>query len=241
MIGLQRNHQDYVDLLIIQATSPPTEIVSQGFDAIREYFRQFEREGVDNVYEAKLLILGEVGAGKTSLANKLINANYTLREEKSTHGINVLKWSFPVEGDRQFKVNIWDFGGQEIYHATHKFFLTRRSLYALVADTHKDDTDFSYWLNVVELLNDGSPLLIIKNEKQDRHREINERELRGQFNSLKEVLATNLATNRGLEEVKHEIEHYIRKLPHIGTPLPKTWVRVQEQARKRPAQLYFAG
>ena len=77
------------------------------------------------VHEAKLLILGEVGAGKTSLANKLINANYTLREEKSTHGINVLKFlPFPVEGDRQFKVNIWDFGGQEIYHATHKFFLT---------------------------------------------------------------------------------------------------------------------
>ena len=51
---------------------------------------------------------------------------------------------------------------------------------------------------------------------------------------MKEVLATNLATNRGLEEVKHEIEHYIRKLPHIGTPLPKTWVRVQEQLEKDP-------
>lgn len=207
---------------------PPIEIASKGIEAIREYFRQIRQEGVDYLYEAKLLILGEGGAGKTTLANKLLDANYTLRDEKSTTGVDVLKWSFPIEGDRQFTANIWDFGGQEIYHATHQFFLTRRSLYALVADTRKEDTDFYYWLNVAELLSGGSPLLIIKNEKQDRQREINERLLKGQFDSLRGVLATNLATNRGLEEVKEEIKHYIKKLPHIGSPLPKTWVRVRE-------------
>jgi len=33
---------------------------------------------------------------------------------------------------RSRSVNIWDFGGQEIYHATHQFFLTHRSLYLLL-------------------------------------------------------------------------------------------------------------
>ncbi|MBE7536059.1 MAG: hypothetical protein HS124_10055 [Anaerolineales bacterium] len=69
---------------------------------------------------------------------------------------------------------------------------------------------------------------LVKNEKQDRHREINERRLRGEFGNLKEVLATNLATNRGLENVIDEIKHQIVKLPHIGSPLPKTWVRVRD-------------
>jgi internalin A len=32
----------------------------------------------------------------------------------------------------QAHLNVWDFGGQEIMHATHQFFLTRRSLYLLV-------------------------------------------------------------------------------------------------------------
>ena len=27
---------------------------------------------------------------------------------------------------------VWDFGGQQIYHATHQFFLTKSSLYVLV-------------------------------------------------------------------------------------------------------------
>jgi internalin A len=214
--------------------SPPIEIASNGIEALREYFRQLDQEGVDYLYEAKLLILGEGGAGKTTFANKILDSEYTLKDEISTKGVDVLKWSFPIEGGRQFRVNIWDFGGQEIYHATHQFFLTKRSLYALVADTRKEDTDFYYWLNAAELLSENSPLLIIKNEKQDRHRELNERSLKGQFDSLKEVLATNLETNRGLTEAKEEIKHYIRKLPHIGTRLPKTWVRVREQLEKDP-------
>jgi GTPase SAR1 family protein len=217
--------------------NPPIEVARRGVDAIRQYFRQLDQEGVDHLYEAKLLILGEGGAGKTTFAHKILDPNYALRAEESTKGVDVLRWSFRLEGverSRQFQVNIWDFGGQEIYHATHQFFLTRRSLYVLVADTRKEDTDFYYWLNIAELLSDGSPLLIVKNEKQDRHREIPELQLKGEFKSLKEVVATNLATNRGLKEVKAEIEHYIQKLPHIGTPLPKTWVRVRGRLEKDP-------
>jgi len=209
--------------------TPPQEVAEGGIGAIREYFRQLTEQGQDRLYEAKLLILGEGGAGKTTLAKKIENPNYVLQDEKTTEGVDVTTWSFPLEGGKSFRVNIWDFGGQEIYHATHQFFLTKRSLYALVADTRKEDTDFYYWLNVIELLSDSSPLLIIKNEKQDRHRELNQRQLHGQYENLKEVLATNLETNRGLDKVKIEIEHYIKNLPHIGSPLPKTWVRVREK------------
>ena len=174
-------------------------------------------------------IVGEPGAGKTTLAKKIENKDYALRhDEFSTEGIDVTQWQFPLGNGKSFQVNIWDFGGQEIYHATHQFFLTKRSLYAVVADSRKEDTDFNYWLNVVELLSENSPLLIIKNEKQDRKREINERQLRGQFTNLKETLATNLATKQGLSDILSKIKHYVENLPHIGTPLPKTWVQVRQ-------------
>ncbi|RCJ25694.1 GTPase [Nostoc sp. ATCC 43529] len=207
----------------------PPEIRKKGVRGIINFYRQQLEQETDRLYEAKLLIVGEGGAGKTTLAKKIQDQKYTLQQdENTTEGIDIIQWKFLLDNNREFQVNIWDFGGQEIYHATHQFFLTKRSLYALVADTRKEDTDFYYWLNVVELLSDNSPLLIVKNEKQDRKREINERDLRREFTNFKETLTTNLATDRGLPEILNKIKHYISNLPHVGTELPKTWVKVRE-------------
>jgi internalin A len=205
----------------------PLEIRGKECREIINFYSQLEQE-TDHIYEAKLLIVGEGRAGKTTLANKIQSSDYQLQEEDSTQGIDVIQWKFPLDNGKEFRVNIWDFGGQAIYHTTHQFFLTKRSLYTLVVDTRKEDTDFYYWLNVVELLSDNSPLLIIKNEKQERQREINERQLRGRFTNLKETLPTNFATQRGLPEILKQIKHHISNLPHVGTELPKTWVKVRE-------------
>ncbi|MGC1527402.1 MAG: COR domain-containing protein, partial [Phormidesmis sp.] len=176
----------------------------------------------------KLILIGEGGAGKTSLAKKIDSETYELTEdEQSTEGIDVIRWDFPLADGNTFRVNIWDFGGQEIYHATHQFFLTKRSLYLLVADTRQENTDFYYWLKIVELLSDSSPVLIIKNEKQDRQCEIDEGLFKGQFNNLKDSFPTNLKDNRGLDQIKDAIRYHISQLPHVGQPLPKIWVRVR--------------
>ncbi|WP_158623299.1 COR domain-containing protein [Corallococcus sp. CA053C] len=231
--------------------TPPEEVVAQGVGAIKNYWRQRAEVGTDYLCEAKLIIVGEPGAGKTSLANKILKPEYELRpEEKSTEGIDVLRWSFPasirprsgaspVPFVRDFHVNIWDFGGQEIYHSTHQFFLTRRSVYVLVSDSRKEDTDFYYWLSVVELLSEGSPIIVVMNEKQDRRRDMDEAGVRGRFPGLREVMAANLNGNRGLEDVVRTVRHHLEGLPHIGEALPTTWRRVRE-ALERDTRNYIS-
>ncbi|WP_103666629.1 COR domain-containing protein [Pseudanabaena sp. BC1403] len=225
-----------LDLRNNPLSSPPLEVAEKGIVAIREYFQQLEVEGKDYLYEAKLLIVGEGGAGKTTLANKMIDPNYKLREEEeTTKGIDVIRCSFSFEdGKKSFSVNIWDFGGQEIYHATHQYFLTKRSVYALVADTRNEDTPFYYWLNVVELLSDKSPILIVNNEKQDRKREININQLKVEFDNLEGIIAVNLKTGRGFRKLIRAFQYYLTELPHIGTVLPKTWIKVRQTLENSP-------
>ncbi len=224
----QLSNLSYLNLSNNPLEDPPIEVAERGIKAIREYFRQKREAGEDTLYEAKLLIVGEGEAGKTTLAGKINDPNSPLpKPDESTHGIDVKEWHFDFRGN-DCRVNIWDFGGQEIYHNTHQFFLTKRSLYLLVADSRKEHTQLDYWLNIIELLSGDSPLLIIKNEKNNRPVQINESQLRGRFENLKETLATNLADNRGLENIISHIQHCIANLDHIGSKLPKTWTRVRE-------------
>jgi Leucine-rich repeat (LRR) protein/GTPase SAR1 family protein len=192
------------------------------------YFQTQDPKATEPLYEAKFIIVGEGEAGKTTLAKKLQDPDYALKsDEESTQGIDVIRWDFIQPNGKPFRVNIWDFGGQDIYHATHQFFLTARSLYTLVVDNRRENPNLYYWLNVVRLYSNDSPIFIVKNEKGDRNCELNERQLRSEFLQLKESLPTNLSSNRGLEKIQHFIQTHIANLPHIQLPIPKTWVKIR--------------
>src|ERR1019366_897271 len=110
---------DQVDSISVEGcplTNPPPEIVKQGNDAILNYFRERETGGVDHLFEAKMLILGEGGAGKTSLLRRLYQPGQPLPAvDETTRGISIYRHEFKMKDGRPFRLNVWDFGGQEIY------------------------------------------------------------------------------------------------------------------------------
>ncbi len=216
-------------------TNPPPEIAAQGNDAILDYFAERAQGEVDHLYEAKMLILGEGGAGKTSLLRRLYNPAEALPTEKeTTRGIEIHKHEFKMKNGRTFRLNIWDFGGQQIYHATHQFFLTHRSLYVLVDDTRKDhksvsDEGFKYWLELIEVFGGHSPTLIFQNEKGDRSKSIDFGGIRKRYDNVKDLYAGNLDRRNAVRKVRDGIEFYAANLSHVGDELPSRWIMVREE------------
>lgn len=213
--------------------TPPPEVARRGLKAIRDYYRQRREQGVDYLYEAKLLIVGEGGAGKTTLANTIQTPGYAIGGEESTKGIVVSPWKFKLADGKEFRVNIWDFGGQEIYKSTHQFFLTKRSLYVLLADDRKQDTDFQYWLKTIELWGEESPAIVAKNEREGHRRQMNNTRLMADFRCLRAVLDINLKTGEGVRTLIAAIEEHISRLPHVGNALPANWVKVRKALERR--------
>lgn len=211
---------------------PPIEVLSKGKGSVISFYEQSDEYGKVQIFEAKLLIVGAGGAGKTTLIKKLLNPGYKVPcEEESTHGIQIYNYSFHSLLNEQtihFNSNIWDFGGQEIYHSTHQFFLTKRSLYILVADNRKEDTDFDYWLYTISLFSNNSPMYIILNEKNNRYRELNVQNLKKHFPTLKDVLKVNFVNNRGLAGLRESIEYELAHLDHIGDFLPVKWAAIKD-------------
>lgn len=212
-------------------TTPPLEIVKEGNTAILRYFDELEDKGVDYLNEGKLLLVGEGGVGKTSLCRKLEKDDADLpEEEERTRGIDVLRLPIAGKDGTPFYMNIWDFGGQDIYHATHRFFLTRRSLYVLLTETRRQDDNFDYWIPNIHLFGGGSPILVVNNKRDGFPRQVSIGAFRKNeaFNIQGTVHEVNLKNGEGVARLKSDICHHIQQLPLVGNPVPKTWVQVRE-------------
>lgn len=219
--------------------SPPIEIVMRGIKSIKEYFEGIKNdEEIDFLYEIKLLLVGEGRVGKTSISKMLVDNNYVLSKEDSTEGIDINRIVIPKKDlgiKRDMTINVWDFGGQEIYHSTHQFFLTKRSLYILVTESRKEDKheDFYYWFNIVKILGDKSPLLLVLNKCDQPIKDIPIEEFKKSFNNINGFEKISLA--KGFENTRDNLRKKINELltnrnllPHLGTPLPKVWVDIRK-------------
>ena len=99
--------------------TPPIEIVKQGRQAIVDYYAALEEQDRP-LNESKLILIGDGGAGKTSLMKRLLGLDFN-RQESQTHGININTLTLQHNND-DIKLHCWDFGGQQIMHAIHQFF-----------------------------------------------------------------------------------------------------------------------
>jgi small GTP-binding protein len=173
---------------------------------------------------AKILFVGQGSVGKTSLVQQLINKIFHPQEIK-TDGISIIYWQI----DPELTLNVWDFGGQEIMHATHQFFLTKRSLYLLVLDSRltQEENRVEYWLKIIQSFGGESPVLIVGNKIDQHPLDIDRTGLQKKYPNIVGILETSAATGAGIEDLKAAITEQVNNLPHVRDLLPETWFTVK--------------
>ncbi len=125
--------------------TPPMEIVEQGTVAVLRYFEELRSKEVVPNDEIKMILIGNSTAGKSSLSLFLREGKYKDNQE-TTHGIALTDvWKIPqsvTTAEQFYNIKLWDFGGQEYYHATHRLFLSKDAIYVLLweTDTNKNGT-----------------------------------------------------------------------------------------------------
>lgn len=224
ILMLQGNHSLPIPPEILRLHNEPTKILNYYFDILNS-----EKE-VRKLNEAKMLVVGEGKVGKTSLVNRLVR-NIFNDSESMTEGVIIEKhWPIKLADGREIKVNIWDFGGQEIMHSTHQFFLTKRSLYLLVLDGRHDEQQnrLDYWLKTIENFADDAPIIVVCNQIDIKTLELDRKGLRAKYN-IKAFVEISCKTAKGIDSLTQAITEQLGELKHIDDLLLSSWFKIKQQ------------
>lgn len=188
--------------------------------ALRNYFTSLQGDHTKNI-EIKLILVGNSTAGKTTLRKLLQNKAYNSQED-STHGIVMETWQLkgPAVSEfsdlKELRVNIWDFGGQEYYHETHKLFFSDNAVYVLVWE---DATNHHFIKDtkVFELQPDGSTIAKTKYIEHQPY-EYWLKNIRHYASSCPVII------------VQNQIDKYLEKQPAPGEPPKPTRLKRVDNA-----------
>jgi internalin A len=200
-------------------------------DILDYYFRM--RRGRRLLNEAKLILLGRGEVGKTCLVNRLVHDKYV--STSMTRGISITAWPIKVRKDT-VRLHVWDFGGQEIQHATHQFFLTERSLYLVVLNGRAgaEDEDAEYWLKFVKTFGGGSPTIVVLNKCKVNPFQVNRGALQEKYPFIRAFVETDCKPKRGngMPQLKREIAAALADMEHVRASFPADWFAIKDELAK---------
>jgi len=195
----------------------PDEIKAEGAAYVGRYLDGLGDE-IEVLHEARIIILGEKGAGKTSIARKLRNINANMpNDNESTEGVETHFWKIPANG-RAKSVNayIWDFAGHSITHAAHRCFMAARCLYIYVYNGRIErDNAPAYWLEQIRIHGGDSPILFLINEKDDHRADIEKKTLKNNYPSIIGYYNVDIGSDNktDLQKFRHIVMDTVRNNP----------------------------
>ncbi len=207
----------------------PKSVLSKGTKAVLNYLENKKIK----LWTSKMVIVGQGGVGKSCLFDALRNKNFN-SEKESTHGMQIEEFilQHPIEKNVEMKLKVWDFGGQDIYHATHQFYLTNNSLFILVWSTRLGYKagKLYYWLETIQALAPDSPVIIVSTHSEQRGADLPKKDITYRFPKIQFFEVDN-KTGLGIKELHDGITQTASELDNMGIERPESWVRATDEIR----------
>ena len=167
----------------------PTEVYGEShdenvLDKVRAHYNDL-KSGQRIDAEVKVLSLGNGGVGKTQLCRRLRRLRYNPKIT-TTHGVQLGKTIVQVGFPSPVRLNLWDFGGQDIYHGSHALFLHGQAIFLLLwtpelecQTTYREGElslrhrPLSYWIDYLRAFaGTDSSVLIVQSQCDTRDKRI---------------------------------------------------------------------
>ena len=247
--------------------SPPPQILKLKTKQVIGFLRDLLVDA-EHVMVCKVLVVGQENVGKTTLVKAIKHARsssklsklarrLTSRKELSTDGIDVIPVAldyYPLESDAAMpgalRAVFYDFAGQEVYYASHQFFMSARSLVLLVWNLSEPATADRclFWLkSIVARAGKRVPVILVGTHadarictpayidaEQNRVLEMLEPFVE-QIRAMHSVVALDDADD-DVAQLIDNIGRYASRVPQVGAPLPASYIALECVAAAAAAQ-----
>lgn len=198
--------------------------------------------------EARVIVIGDGGAGKTSLVRALLHGEAARASEETTRDVVVEDWpdlELIQPGTRKkqpVSVHLWDFGGQEPMHAAHPYFFTNRTLYLVVATAREVGVEerIAYWLKMITAHGQGARALVAVNKIDQHPMDITRRELCTAFpgslpaDPVEAFFATSCRGRmKGIASLRKALVRELQAMEQIWTYVPTEWMTAKKLVEER--------
>jgi internalin A len=211
---------------------------TRGAENLRAYLRSLQA-GATELFEVKILFVGEGGVGKSSLLGALRGEAF-IEHRDTTHGIEIKSFNLPHlrRPNKQITFNAWDFGGQEVYRISHQFFYSKRSLYLILWSPRigSDQSHVEEWLEQIVLrVGKEAKVIVIATsvESCDRLARIDKTYFLEKFKGI--VLGffeVDSKTEFGIDKLKKVLSQTAAELPQMGDLLSTSWNDARERLQE---------
>ena len=124
-----------------------------------------ENDDIDDDEEIKVILVGEMGTGKTSLINTAIGLSFQDKLPSTTTN-SIVNKVMEIKG-KKYSINLWDTIGQEKYRSLTKIFMKGAKVVIFVYDitSRHTFTELDFWFkSTQEIINEKIIMGIIGNK-----------------------------------------------------------------------------